>query len=132
MNITTLKTDTIGILASTLCMIHCLATPFLFLAKSCSATCCTTSPNWWSSLDFIFLFVSFLAVYQSVKNSSKTWLKYAMWGSWSALLLIVLNEKTQLLPLFDAIIYIPSVALAALHFYSLKYCQCKTASCCTQ
>ena len=131
MKITTLKTDKIGIFASTLCMIHCIATPFLLFAKSCSAACCESSPNWWSSLDFLFLLISFFAVYQSSKNTSKAWIKYAMWISWTFLLVVIMNEKSNLFPLFEYAIYFPSAMLVVLHIYNLKYCQCKTDTCCT-
>jgi hypothetical protein len=131
MNITTLKTDKVGIIASALCMIHCIATPFLFLAKSCSASCCEASPNWWSSIDFIFLLVSLLAIYQSSKNTSKIWMKYAMWISWAFLLAVLLNEKLQLFSLTENGIYFPAIMLIVLHIYNLKYCQCKTDTCCT-
>ncbi len=130
MNLTTFKTDKIGILASTLCMIHCIATPFLFLVKTCSTSCCESSPNWWSTLDFLFLLISFFAIYQSSKISSEIWMKYAMWTSWMLLLTVFLNEKFHLIPLFDYAIYFPALVLVLLHIYNLKYCQCKTDNCC--
>jgi len=131
MSIHTLKTDKIGIIASTLCMIHCIATPFLFLAQSYSTSCCGASPNWWSSLDFLFLLISFFAIYQSSKNSSKTWVKYAMWVSWALLLTGLLNKKFQLLSVVESAMYFPAVMLVLLHLYNLRYCQCKTETCCT-
>ena len=130
MTTTTLTTDKIGIIASTLCMIHCIATPFLFLAKSCSSACCESSPSWWSSLDFLFLFVSFFAIYQSSKNSSKIWMKYTMWSTWAFLLAIVLNENIHLFSLTEYVIYFPAITLIVLHVYNLKYCQCKADKCC--
>lgn len=131
MNITTLKSDKIGIIASSLCIIHCIATPFIFLAKSCSSSCCESSPSWWSSLDFIFLLVSFFAIYQSSKNSSILWIKYAMWSSLAFLLAVLLNEKTHLLPLPEYTIYFPAITIVILHIYNLKYCKCKTYICYT-
>jgi multidrug transporter EmrE-like cation transporter len=128
---TTVKTDKVGIIASTLCMIHCIATPFLFLAKSCSASCCEASPSWWSSLDFLFLTVSFFAIYQSNKNSSKTYIKYALWTSWGVLLAVLLNEKFQLLALAESAIYFPAMMLVILHVYNSRYCQCKAETCYT-
>ena len=38
-----LKQDYIGAVASALCLLHCIATPFLFVAKACSAACCIDS-----------------------------------------------------------------------------------------
>jgi hypothetical protein len=131
MSITTLKTDKIGIIASTLCMVHCIATPFIFLAKSCSASCCEASPIWYSSLDYLFLIISLFAIYKSSKNSSKLWMKYAMWSSWTFILAVLLNEKTHVFSLPDYTIYFPALALVILHIYNLKFCQCKTDTCCT-
>jgi hypothetical protein len=129
MNITIPKTDKVGIIASALCMIHCIATPFLFIAKSCSATCCETAPGWWTLIDYLFLIVSFFAIYRSSKNTSKTWMKYALWISWTLLLVVLLNEKLLYFSLFNYAIYFPALALVVLHFYNLKYCQCKTDNC---
>ena len=131
MTLTHFKTDKLGIAASTLCMIHCIATPFLFIAKSCSEACCEASPNWWSSLDFVFLVVSFFAIYQSSKNTSKAWMKYAMWTTWLALCVVLLTEKLHFYTLFEHVIYVPAMTLVILHVYNLKYCQCETDSCCT-
>ena len=130
MNIIKIKIDKIGIIASTLCMIHCIAAPFLFLAKSCSASCCETTPTWWSSLDYIFLIVSFFAVYQTNKYSSNKYIIYAMWISWFFLLTVLLNYKVQLFILFEGAVYFPAMMLVFLHLYNLKYCQCKTDNCC--
>lgn len=131
MNIHTLKTDKVGIIASVLCMIHCIATPFIFIATSCSATCCETSPAWYSGLDFVFLLISVIAIYQSSKNSSKAWMKYVMLSTWTLLFIVIFNEKIQLLPLIESVIYFPAILLVVLHIYNLKYCQCKTYTCCT-
>lgn len=130
MNAIAIRTDKVGIVASMLCMVHCLATPFLFLAKSYSISCSVASPAWWSSLDIIFLIISFLAVYQSGKNTSKSWIKYALWTAWVLLLIILSNEKLHLLHLWEHTIHFPAVALIALHFYNSKFCKCNTDNCC--
>ncbi len=85
-----LKSDILGAMASALCAIHCLATPFLFIAQSCStAGCCEASPFWWSAIDYLFIGITFFAVYQSGKKSSKAWLKYSLFATWSLLSFIV-------------------------------------------
>ena len=63
MNKVVLPYDSVGIIASTLCMIHCIGTPFIFIAKACSATCCSEAPLWWVIIDYIFLFISFSQLY---------------------------------------------------------------------
>ena len=83
------RSDIVGAVASSLCFIHCLATPFIFVAQSCSTTCCESSPIWWSGIDYLFLTISFFAVYWSVQTTSKGWMKYALCISWVFLLLII-------------------------------------------
>ena len=66
------KPDTFDALASTFCIIHCLATPLLFIAHACTANDgCAAVPIWWRSLDFLFLAISFIAVYCSTRTTSK-------------------------------------------------------------
>lgn len=130
MTITPLKTNKVGIMASALCMVHCFATPFIFIAKSCSATCCEASPIWWSSMDYLFLVVSLFAIHQSTKKTSNTWITYAMWTSWFSLLTILLNENIQLFSIVESAIYLPAITLVILHIYNLRYCKCQMDKCC--
>ncbi len=124
------KSDTIGVFASSLCLIHCVSTPLLFIAQAHAACCDVDAPSWWKSLDYIFLAVSFIAVYWSAKSTSKQWIKPAMWITWALLSFIILNEKGQWLALPEYAIYIPSLGLVFLHVYNLKFCQCKEEECC--
>ena len=50
--------DKIGIISSSLCMIHCMGTPFIFIAKACTTTCCSNAPTWWLMIDYLFLIIS--------------------------------------------------------------------------
>lgn len=131
MKLTLQKPDNIGAMASTLCMIHCLATPFIFIAQSCSATCCASAPSWWLWIDYFFLAISFFAVFRSAKTTSKKWMKSALWISWIALAIVILNERMVFIHLPKTVTYIVASALVILHLYNRKYCQCKTDTCCT-
>ena len=131
MNKTALAYDNVGIIASTLCMIHCIGTPFIFIAKACSATCCSEAPLWWIMIDYIFLFISFIAIYFINKKLEIHWLKYAFWISWFVLLFTILNHSLQILDIPKNFIYIPAFSIIALHFYNLKFCECKNDACCT-
>lgn len=124
--------DTVGALASTLCVIHCLATPFIFIAHTYAVEGGETSASWWRHLDYVFLIISFLSVARSATNTSKSFMKLALWLSWGILCLLILNEKIQLSALPEMITYVTALSLAVLHIYNLKYCQCKTHTCCTQ
>lgn len=125
-----IKTDFIGAGASLLCLLHCIATPFVFIAKSCSATCCVETPLWWKIIDVAFLIISFTAIFQSATNSRSKPVVRGLWFSWFVLALIVLNEHITLKALPSYSIYIPTIALVILHFYNLKFCRCEKEVCC--
>jgi len=122
--------DQIGILSSTLCLIHCLATPFVFVAKSCTATCCKETPLWWMFIDFLFLAISFIAVFWSSKNTTKNWIRVSLWVSWTLLLMVILNEHLTLFNLPKTAIYFPAFSLVILHFTNRYYCKCNNDDCC--
>lgn len=130
LSILKLKPDNIGALASGLCLIHCLATPLLFLTQACHLNGCHDAPAWWKGIDYFFLIISFFAVYRSVKTTSNKNLAIALWVSWSALCFIILNETFSVIALPEYTIYIAALSLVALHLYNLRYCQCKDESCC--
>ena len=127
------KSDGIGAAASTLCLVHCLITPVIFIVQTCTATCCSSSgvPDWWIWLDYLFLIISVVAVYFSANNTSKDWMMYALWGSWFALFVVVMNERIELFTLPKYVNYIPALLLVFFHIYNRKYCKCQDDTCCT-
>ena len=122
------NSDSLGSIASGLCLIHCIATPLLFAIQPLSAH--AETPGWWSSIDIIFLVVSFFAVYASTKNSSKKWVAFGLWMNFIALTAAILNEKLELFHLGELVVYIPAIALVGLHLYNRKYCKCEDDTCC--
>ena len=125
-----IKVDYVGAIAGLLCLVHCLATPFVFIVKSCAVSCCAETPVWWQLIDIIFLIISFFAIYQSLKNSQKLWVKIALWFNWFALLCIIINEHLNFIYLAKEMMYIPSVLIVVLHLYNIKYCMCSKDKCC--
>ncbi|MCG1036819.1 MerC domain-containing protein [Polaribacter sargassicola] len=125
------KADSIGAISSTLCLIHCVATPFIFLAQSSLLNCCNEVPSWWKLFDYFFLIISFFAVIRTTQTTTKQWVKTALWFSWAFLFTVIINEKFELLSLNENIIFIPTISLIYLHLYNRKYCQCNTDKCCT-
>ena len=123
--------DSIGIIASTLCTIHCIITPFIFIAKACTATCCSDAPSWWLMIDYLFLIISFLAIFFISRNLTIKWLQIAFWCSWLLLLLSILNHSLDVFPINNNFIYIPSSAIIILHFYNLQFCKCQNKACCS-
>ena len=126
------KPDISGAIASSLCVVHCLLTPFLFLSNGLLYTWFDKTPFLWSNLDFIFIFISFVAIHRSTQSTSKVFMKYALWISWVCLFFFLLNEKILLLGIPGYLTYIAATSLSSLHIYNLKFCQCKSGNCCTQ
>ena len=123
------KSDTLGVLSSSLCLIHCLLTPVLFVVQS---SCCQAeTPLWWKGIDYVFLIVSFFAVYKSANETSKNWMKYALHACWTILAFVILNERFGLVNLPESSIYFPSLGLVFLHIYNNKYCKCSNDTCCS-
>jgi len=126
------KSDIIGASASALCAVHCIATPFLFVAQSCHVeSCCDDSPTWWGAIDYGFVGITFAAVFFSARNSSKLWMKYALYASWMILTALVFNEKMVWISLAEEWKYGAAAALISLHLYNRKFCQCANDGCCS-
>lgn len=123
------KADTVGIISSSLCMIHCIATPFLFLAMACTDSCCADTPVWWRGIDYLFLVISLAAIFFATKNTTKRWVAIALWSAWCVLLFTILNEALGTGWLPEWFIYLPALGIVALHTYNRKYCQCDDDSC---
>ena len=125
----TSKSDVIGAAASGLCLIHCLATPFLFVAQAGLLTNGKSHPQWWGILDLVFLLISLIAIWWSAKATSKKWMRMALWVSWSVLAVVVANEKLSLFPIAEQAVYVPAVSLIFFHLYNRRYCQCNNETC---
>ena len=118
MNITLSKSDNWGIIASILCMIHCFATPFIFVAIAGTSTTSEDAPFWWLLLNYFFLIISFFAVLKSAQTSSKSFMKPLFWISWVSLAFVVFNEQFGWIELGEIVTYLLASALVALHFYN--------------
>ena len=125
-----LKPDTIGSLASSLCLIHCIVTPFIFITQACTSSCCADAPIWWQSIDYIFLIISFFAIYRSTQTSTKLEIKIALWLTWIIFFILILNKQIQIFYISNNFTYASGILLAILHLYNLKYCQCSDKDCC--
>jgi Ca2+/Na+ antiporter len=123
-----INSDTVGAIASSLCLLHCIVTPLIFIIQPLVAD--TGAPSWWKSMDYVFLLLSFFAVYWSAKNTAKVWMQYALWSFWLALTIAILNEKLEMFSWSEFSIYIPALGLVFLHLYNKKYCQCADEGCC--
>ena len=118
MNTPAFNSDHLGAIASTLCIIHCLISPLLFFSEL------------WQSFNYLFIIVSFFAVYRSVQNSSNLFIKILLRSFWFILCLLILNEEFEIVSLSEAFTYTSAFSLGFLHIYNLKYCRCEDENCC--
>tara|TARA_B110000091_G_scaffold4641_1_gene4577 strand:+ start:3324 stop:3722 length:399 start_codon:yes stop_codon:yes gene_type:complete len=130
MNNRNLTYDKIGVISSTLCMIHCIITPFIFLAKVCTISCCSDAPVWWQIIDYLFLGISFVAVYYTTKDRSLDWLKISFWITWFILLITIVNHTLEIIYLNPNLIYIPAFLIIMLHLYNMHFHKCHNKNCC--
>ena len=106
-----IKNDFVGAFTGLTCMIHCMATPFIFVTKVCATTGCLETPFWWQVIDYFFILISFVVIWRVTKNSNNNILRIAFWFSWIILFLSILNEKLEMFPLSEAFIYLPSLTI---------------------
>ena len=113
-----LKSDFAGAFFSFLCLIHCILTPIIFIS-SCTVAAVSTGHLLWGSFDYIFIFISLIAIYFSSKKTNSNYIFYALWICWVILSFYLINEKTHLIELNEITLYISSSYLVILHSYNL-------------
>ena len=128
MNISIKNSDYLGVISSLVCLAHCILTPLLFLSQATIVS--HEVPMIWQLLNYIFITLSFIAVYFSSKKTTKIFIKMGFWINWSLLFLCILNESIEAFSVPELFMYIFAAALCLLHIYSLKYCNCEDQNCC--
>ena len=119
------KPDVIGVFASVSCIVHCVITPFLFFGHTLTDED-DLVPIWWQQIDYIFLIISFISIYRSVKTTNNNIINILLWLTWGTLCFLVMNEKIDLVSIPEFVSYSIAFGLAGLHLYNMKYCQCET------
>jgi len=125
------NSDYIGATSSGLCMLHCFATPFIFLSQSAAINISQEITFLWYLLNYMFLLISFIAIYYSVKNSSNFLVKVLLYLFWLLLSALIINEGLSIFPVPELYTYISALSLSSLHIYNLKYCRCDDDECCS-
>ena len=129
MIVTTKNSDYIGAISGVLCIIHCIITPLLFIINAELATMQTLFAL--QIIGYVFLIISFFAVYRSALNTTNNTVKVLFFLFWGALLFLILNESFGVFRISETFTFISAFSLSALHIYNLNYCQCKDETCCT-
>ena len=123
-----IKSDYIGASASFLCFLHCIVTPVFFFVATCTQVCCSGTPIWWQAIDYVFIVISFIAIF-SVSKVAKKLIIGLLWSCWAALAFFMLNEQFLFFFIFNEIKYIPALLIVLLHMYNIKFCN--TCNTCT-
>ena len=105
MKIININSDHIGVTASSICMLHCYFTPLLFLSQATSVTFTQEIPFLWQSLNYLFLLISFLAIYYTAKNSSKLSVKVLLVSTWLILSSLIINEFFEIISIPELYTY---------------------------
>ena len=124
------NSDRTGVVSSGLCMLHCFATPFLFLSQSSLIFISVDFTLTWFILNYVFLFISFIAIYHSVKNSTNRFIRIFLYLFWVVLSGLIINESLEIFSIPEAATYFSASSLICLHIYNLRYCRCDDEDCC--
>ena len=131
MKLIIINSDRIGVVSSGLCILHCFATPFLFLSQSSLIFISVDFTLTWFILNYVFLFISFIAIYHSVKNSTNRFIRIFLYLFWVVLSGLIINESLEIFSIPEPATYFSASSLICLHIYNLRYCRCDNADCCT-
>jgi ABC-type iron transport system FetAB permease component len=108
--------DYTGIISATLCTIHCIIMPFIMFFQKYIFQI--------EALSYVFLIISFIAVYNTIKYSSSKLICMLLISSFILLLAGVIFEDDY--PLFDKVAHIGSLGLTIGHILNIRYCRkCK-------
>ena len=124
------NSDRIGAISSGLCMLHCFATPFLFLSQSSLIFISVDFTLTWFILNYFFLFISFIAIYHSVKNSTNRFIRISLYLFWLVLSGLIINESLEIFSIPEAATSVSASSLICLHIDNLRYCRCDDEDCC--
>jgi hypothetical protein len=130
MNLKSISSDHIGVFTTVTCMLHCLATPLLFITQAQASTISQEVPFFWQSLNYLFIIISLAAITRSIQNSTNLYVKIFLISAWSILSFFIINESFEIYHIPEFFTYIAAITLSALHIYNLKYCTCKDEECC--
>lgn len=117
------NSDFFGVLTCSLCLLHCISTPLIFITYSSLNTELSVTYSWWKKVDYLFISFSFFMVYFSTRITKVKLMKYLFWLSWVALFAIIVNEKTDSFELSEYITYLAAIVLSLLHMFNLKHCK---------
>lgn len=112
------KADVVGIIASSICIIHCVLTPLIVIVFS------EVIKEKYELLNYFFLLISLVSVVLSVRSSKHPLLKGLLIYFWIQLSLGLFLEDTNII--FSILMYFSAIGLIGTHVLNIKHCNtCK-------
>jgi hypothetical protein len=108
-----MNSDKVGIASAVICTVHCLIVPVFFLLKFSSVG--SVLPSWWDNLDYLFLFISFIAVYHAASHAVGKVIKLSLWLFWMCLAIAIIFEHR-----LHWMAYVASTGLIATHVANIR------------
>jgi hypothetical protein len=105
--------DYIGIASASLCVVHCVITPFLILFF--------TNTVWWEKFSYFFLLLSFISAFQATEHSKNRKILSLIWCSFALLAIGIIFEDD--FPKLEIISYLASLCLIIGHILNIRYCK---------
>ncbi len=118
--------DYSGAAISFLCVIHCALTPLIFLAKPLITSAANDHQSrFWGMLNYVFLILSFIAVWYSTKHTLHPGYRRLLWIFWSLFASSIILELVHM-ETGEWLMYGSSIALATTHLMNYRHCKkCK-------
>ncbi|RMG63624.1 MAG: MerC domain-containing protein [Bacteroidetes bacterium] len=130
--------DYLGITSALICLLHCLAGPFVLGATMHlhEHQAHGESGLWWLDhrWDYFFLLLGLIAVWFSARHTHRRTMKVLLWMTYGALAGAILLETQAMF--FQFLVYGASLGLIAAHVYNLRHLlrrqqQCVSPGCCS-
>jgi hypothetical protein len=114
--------DYLGIAGSGLCLIHCLAIPFLFYVQNAFAQKLLESLNLENIyFEYSFVLLCFIAVFSTTKHNDSWKINTSFWLFFTLFAISVLFEDD--FKYLDLLGYGASIGLIITHIININYCK---------
>jgi len=107
------KADLIGILSSSICLVHCIASTLIIV---CSESCCE-DPVY----KYIFLSISFISIYKATENITNAKIALLLWISFFGFLFSTLFQEQIYWLNYSR--YLFTVLIITGHILNIKDCK---------
>lgn len=111
------RADVLGIIASSFCLVHCIATPLLIAMGAVAFT--------HPIVTYVFLMVAFLAIYKTTQKPTLSIIRFLLWFNFGAYAFAtILHEMAHISAVYS---YVFAALIILTHVSNIAYCKyCKS------